>query len=124
MNILKWILYNVRYAIGFTLFYIFIVFASGKGTCNIQSDSTIIAYISFLIITLALIFELGLIIVRTRSLKTEDKERKIIARAALFLFDSTYIMLAVITSFAILYIYFLIIHSLKSFYLYIFKINL
>lgn len=103
MNILKRILYILRYAIGFVLFLMFIGFASGKGICNIQSDSIIMAYISFLIITLALILELGLIIIRTRSLKTEDKEKKIIARAALFLFDSIYIILAAITAFAILY---------------------
>ncbi len=106
MNILKQILYIVRYAIGLALFILFIHNASGKGICNIQSDSTTMAYIFFFIITLAIILEIGFIIARTRSLKIEDNERKIIARAALFLFDSTYIMLAAITAFAMLYSFF------------------
>lgn len=99
----------MRYAIGSALFLIFILFASDKGNCNIQSQSTTMAYIGFLIIILVLSLELGLIIVRTRSVETEEKETKIIARAALFLFDSIYIILAAITAFAILYTLFPVI---------------
>jgi len=94
----------LRFAVGATLFGIFYSFASGKGECNVPSGSLTLAYLGFLVITVVLFIELGYAIVRTRSLDTEGVEFKIIARAALFLFDSTYLLLATITAFAALYL--------------------
>ena len=104
MKIFKRMLYSLRFALGATLFGIFYSFASGKGECGVPGGSLLTAYVGFLIITIVLFMELGYAIVRTRALETKGNEFKIIARAAFFLFDSTYLLLGTITAFAALYL--------------------
>jgi hypothetical protein len=104
MKLFKRMLYSLRFALGATLFGIFYSFSSGKGECGTPSGSITAAYIGFLIVTVVLFLELGYAIVRTRALETEGNESKIIARAAFFLFDSTYLLLGTITAFAALYL--------------------
>lgn len=104
MKFFKSTLYILRFSLGSILFTSFYIFSSGTEKCDIPSGSLTAAYIGFLIITVVLFLELGYTIVRTRTVETEGNNFKIIARAAFFLFDSTYLLLGAITAFATLYL--------------------
>lgn len=104
MKLFKRLLYILRFGLGATLFSVFYTFASGKGECITPSGSPTVAWIGFSLITAILFLELGYVIVRTRALKTEGKELKVIARGAFFLFDSSYLVLGTVTAFAALYL--------------------